>query len=170
MITISYIYIAAILIVIWTIYRIIVLIKSKEKNILREVMINIFFIYFLILIYRTICKMGILQISFQHRFYINYIPFVETINMFKDNFMGIGNAIYNVVGNVLLFVPLGFLIPLLFKKKNKIFNIALYGFYASLAIEFIQLFTPINLTDIDDIIFNTLGAVLGFFIFIPLLE
>ena len=165
MITISYIYIAAILIVIWTIYRIIVLIKSKEKNILREVMITIFFIYFLILINLTICKMGMLQISFQHRFYINYIPFVETINMFKDNFMGIGNAIYNVVGNVLLFVPLGFLIPLLFKKKNKIFNIALYGFYASLAIEFIQLFTPINLTDIDDIIFNTLGAVLGFFIF-----
>ena len=93
MITISYIYIAAILIVIWTIYRIIVLIKSKEKNILREVMINIFFIYFLILINLTICKMGMLQISFQHRFYINYIPFVETINMFKDNFMGIGNAI-----------------------------------------------------------------------------
>ena len=163
MITIPYICIVAILIVIWVIYRIIVLIKSKEKNILREVVINIFFIYFLILINLTICKMNMLQISFQHKFHVNYMPFIETINMFKDDFMGIGNAIYNVVGNILLFVPLGFFIPLLFKKKNKIINIALYGFYASLAIEIIQLFTAINLTDIDDIIFNTLGAVLGFF-------
>lgn len=163
MIAISYIYIVAILIIIWAVYRIIVLIKSKEKNILREVVINIFFIYFLILINLTICKMDMLEIRFQHKFYINYIPFIETINMFKDNFMGIGNAIYNVVGNILLFVPLGFFIPLLFKKKNKIINIALYGFYASLAIELIQLLTAINFTDIDDIIFNTLGAVLGFF-------
>lgn len=165
MIAISYIYIAAILIVIWAIYRIIVLIKSKDKNILREVAINIFFIYFLILINLTICKMDMLQIRFQHKFYVNYIPFIETINMFKDNFIGVGNAVYNVVGNILLFVPLGFFIPLLFKKKNKISSIALYGFCASLAIELIQLLTAINSTDIDDIIFNTLGAVLGFFIF-----
>lgn len=163
MISIPYIYIAAILLIIWTIYRIAVLIKCKEKNILREVVINIFFIYFLILINLTICKMNMLQIRFENRFYINYIPFIETIKMFKDDFMGIGNAIYNVVGNIMLFVPLGFLIPLLFKRKNKISNIALYGFCASLGIELMQLLTAINLTDIDDIIFNTLGAVIGFF-------
>lgn len=163
MIRISYIYIASILIVIWAIYRIIVLMKSKEKNILREIAINIFFIYFLIVIYLTICKMDMLQINLQNRVYINYIPFVETIKMFQDNFMGIGNAIYNIMGNILLFVPLGFFIPLLFKNKNKIVNIVLYGFCASLAIEIIQLSTAINVTDIDDIIFNTLGAVLGFF-------
>lgn len=165
MIRISYIYIASILIVIWAIYRIIVLMKSKEKNILREIAISIFFIYFLIVIYLTICKMDMLQINLQNRVYINYIPFVETIKMFQDNFMGIGNAIYNIMGNILLFVPLGFFIPLLFKNKNKIVNIVLYGFCASLAIEIIQLSTAINVTDIDDIIFNTLGAVLGFFTF-----
>lgn len=165
MIAISYIYIAAILTIVWTIYRTIVLIRSEEKNILREVLINIFFVYFLILINLTICKMGMLQINFQNKFYVNYIPFIETINMFKNNFMGIGNAIYNVFGNILLFIPLGFFISLLFKRKNKLINIALYGFYASFTIEFIQLFTAINLTDIDDIIFNTLGAILGFLIY-----
>ncbi|WP_366102713.1 VanZ family protein [uncultured Clostridium sp.] len=41
----------------------------------------------------------------------------------------------------------------------------LYGFTASLTIELIQLFTPYNTTDVDDIIFNTLGAVVGFIIF-----
>ena len=165
MITIPYIYITIILVIIWAIYRIIVLIKSKEKNILREVTINIFFIYFLILIKLTICKMDMLKIRFQNKFYFNFIPFVETIKMFKDNLFGIGNAIYNVIGNILLFVPLGFFIPLLFNKKNKISSILLYGFCTSLSIEVIQLITTNNFTDIDDVIFNTLGAVLGFCIY-----
>lgn len=94
--------------------------KSKEKNILREIAINIFFIYFLIVIYLTICKMDMLQINLQNRVYINYIPFVETIKMFQDNFMGIGNAIYNIMGNILLFVPLGFLFHYYLKIKIKL--------------------------------------------------
>lgn len=163
LIAISYIFIAVALIVIWAIYRTTVLLKTTEKNILREVVINIFFIYFLVLIELTICKRGTLEIGFQNKFYVNYIPFRETINMFKDNFMGIGNALYNVVGNILLFVPLGFFIPLLFSKKNKISSVALYGACTSILIEAIQLITSNNLTDIDDVIFNTLGAILGFF-------
>lgn len=81
--------------------------------------------------------------------------------MFRDANMGVGNALYNVIGNILLFMPLGFFIPLLFHKKNKLGLIALYGAVASLMIEIIQAFTAMNLCDIDDIIFNTLGAILG---------
>lgn len=83
----------------------------------------------------------------------------------KNNFMGIGNSLYNVVGNIVLFLPLGFFIPLLFKKKNSVFNRALYGFITSLAIELIQLLMSYNISDVDDIIFNTLGVVLGLLIF-----
>lgn len=165
MISIPYVYILLILIIIWAIYRTIVLIKSKENNIIREVTINIFFIYFLILINLTICKMGMLKVSIQNKLYINFIPFTETVKMFKDNIIGVGNAFYNVIGNVILFVPLGFFIPLLFNKKNRVSIILLYGFSTSLLIELIQLITAQNITDIDDIIFNTLGAVLGFYIY-----
>ncbi|WP_315079839.1 VanZ family protein [uncultured Clostridium sp.] len=165
MIRIPYILIVSILIVIWTIYRISVIKKSKEKNVMREIFINVFFIYFLILINLTICKGSVLQISFEDKRSINYIPLVETIKMFQNNYMGIGNTLYNVVGNIVLFLPLGFFIPLLFKKKNSVLNIALYGFITSLTIELIQLLTSSNITDVDDIIFNTLGAALGFLIF-----
>lgn len=165
MFEVSYIYIAILLIVIWSVYRVIVLKNSKEKNTLREVLINLFFIYLLILINLTICKMGFLRIDFNMNFYINYIPFIETINMLKDNFMGIGNTLYNVIGNILLFVPIGIAIPLLFRESNKLGKVVLYGFVASFTIEFIQLFTPMNMTDIDDVIFNTLGAIVGFLIF-----
>lgn len=79
----------------------------------------------------TIFKGSNLSIMFENKLYVNYIPFMETINMFKNNYMnymGIRNAVYNVVGNILVFVPLGFFIPLLFEMKNKIIYIALYGF------------------------------------------
>ena len=165
MIIIPYLYIAIILIVIWSSYRVICLKKIKKKNFKREFIINIFFLYFLILINLTICKMSMLQIDLDNNFYINYVPLIETIRMFNNNFMGIGNALYNVIGNILLFIPFGFLIPLLFNKKNKFFIITLYGFLTSVLIEIIQLFTSFNTTDIDDIIFNTLGAVIGYFIF-----
>ena len=81
--------------------------------------------------------------------------------MFQDNFMGIGNSIYNVAGNVLLFVPLGFGIPLFFKNYNKLGKVTLYGFLASLSIEALQYLTCTNFTDIDDIILNTAGVVAG---------
>ena len=105
------------------------------------------------------------MIDFDTRFYINYIPFLETINMFNNDFVNIHLALYNVLGNILLFIPLGFCIPLFFYKKNKLTKVILYGFTTSLTIELLQLFTPYNFTDIDDIIFNTFGAVLGFIIF-----
>ena len=163
MINISYLYIAIVLLAIWTIYRILVLKKSKDKNSFRELIINIFFIYFLVLIKITICKMDALQIDLNGNKVINYIPLVETIKMFKDD--GMRFALYNVIGNIILFMPLGFFIPLLFNKKNKISYIVAYGAIISTAIEVIQLQQTYNITDIDDIIFNTLGAILGYLVF-----
>lgn len=148
-------------ILIWTFYRLIVRKKHKIGR-LREVVINLFFTYFLAVIYFTFFKYGMLGISFNKSRYLNLIPLIETINMFTSNFMGLGNSLYNVVGNILLFVPLGFFIPFLFKKGEDLKNILMYGFIGSLAVEVIQYFTAINITDIDDIIFNTLGAGLGF--------
>ena len=71
MINIPYLYITIIFIAIWTFYRILVLKKSKDKNLLRELIINIFFIYFLVLIKITICKMDALQIDLNGNKVIN---------------------------------------------------------------------------------------------------
>lgn len=165
MIGISYIYFLVLSLIIWIIYRVIVCKKNYKINIFREVFINLFFLYFLIVIYFTFFKYGILHLDLQMRSYANLIPLVETIKMFKDNFMGLGNSLYNVLGNILLFVPLGFGIPLFFKNHNRLGEIAFYGFLASLSIELLQYLTRTNFTDIDDVIFNTLGAIIGFIIF-----
>ena len=66
--------------------------------------------------------------------------------------------------NVILFIPLGFFLPFLYKKYNRLANIVLAGFLISLSIEFVQMF-DIRTTDINDLIANTLGTYLGFSIY-----
>ena len=67
----------------------------------------------------------------------------------------------NTLLNIALFVPLGFLLPVLWKKFRKFSNTLSFCFGASLFIELAQIFTY-RATDINDLIANTLGGVLGY--------
>lgn len=67
--------------------------------------------------------------------------------------------------NILLFIPLGFLCPLLSRRFQRIKNTLFLGFGLSFTIEILQLFTLYRATDIDDLITNTLGALAGYLCF-----
>lgn len=67
----------------------------------------------------------------------------------------------NVLLNIALFVPLGFLLPLLAKPFRKWYAALCAGFGVSLLIELAQLFTGRGMCDVDDLFTNTLGAMLG---------
>lgn len=71
--------------------------------------------------------------------------------------------IINFLGNVGMFIPLGLMIPLLWRCSVK--KTILTGFLSSLSIELIQIFLP-RCTDIDDLWMNTLGAVIGCLIYV----
>lgn len=62
--------------------------------------------------------------------------------------------------NVVMFIPFGIFVPLLWRELRSVKRMALMGFAASLAIELGQMFSG-RLTDVDDLITNTLGAVIG---------
>ena len=70
----------------------------------------------------------------------------------------------NTILNIILFVPLGIMLPFLWKKYNMLKATLMFGFGMSLAIELMQILTY-RATDINDIIANTVGTVLGYFIF-----
>lgn len=80
---------------------------------------------------------------------INFIPFSHDID------------IAGYLLNILLFIPLGLLTPVIWKKMNKLTNIIGTGFFFTLLIEASQLLNNRS-TDIDDILLNILGAVLGY--------
>ena len=76
----------------------------------------------------------------------------------------------NVLLNVAMFGPLGFLLPLLGKKFRKWYLTIPAGFGTSLAIELLQLAFGRGICDVDDLFCNTLGAVIGYFLIMTILS
>jgi glycopeptide antibiotics resistance protein len=73
------------------------------------------------------------------------------------------------IENILLFIPLGFALPCIWKKYEVLWKTALFGVTFSFIIELSQLFNR-RITDIDDLLMNTFGAFIGWIIFMLLKE
>lgn len=91
---------------------------------------------------------------------INLIPFNDLIAS-----GGRGVSIFGLVTNTILFMPLGVLLPSLWNKFDSFINTVLAGLGFSLAIEIFQLLN-FRATDIDDLMMNTLGAAIGYIIYL----
>jgi glycopeptide antibiotics resistance protein len=72
------------------------------------------------------------------------------------------HAIVNLLGNVVLFVPLGILLPSLFSKLEHIFHFFLLTLLVIVLLEFLQLLTGLGALDVDDLFLNMVGTNAGF--------
>lgn len=77
--------------------------------------------------------------------------------------LGIGAVALNLFGNVAAFLPLGALLPGLFRRCRNFFLTALLCFEVSLCAEILQLFLKAGCFDVDDLLLNTCGGILGYF-------
>src|SRR5699024_2144454 len=95
----------------------------------------------------------------------NFIPF-KTIfyYLFSATDMSFSVRVANLAGNVIGFIPFGFLVPILSKRFLNLKIITLATFCLSLAFELTQLIFRFGSFDVDDLILNTLGGVLGYFV------
>lgn len=92
---------------------------------------------------------------------INLIPFYSIKEYIFSNSATIKKfAFSNVVGNIVIFIPLGTYLSL-FKNNKRVINNLLFIFIVSLFIEIIQGLLGIGASDIDDIILNCLGGLVG---------
>ncbi len=82
----------------------------------------------------------------------------------------------NVVGNVVAFMPFGFLVPVLYREQRKdvvyqghffrsFLFVSMLGLLMSLAVETVQLVTKVGCFDVDDLFLNTVGVMLGYMIY-----
>lgn len=76
--------------------------------------------------------------------------------------LGWRTVIINLLGNVVWFMPFGFFLPVISRRGELWYNTVLLGFCFSLCIETVQLIFKVGSFDVDDMILNTLGAVLGY--------
>ena len=69
----------------------------------------------------------------------------------------------NLGGNVVGFMPFGFFLPIVSRRGRKWYNTFILGFFLSLCIEVTQLVFKVGSFDVDDLLLNTIGGILGFF-------
>lgn len=78
--------------------------------------------------------------------------------------LGYDLVTYHYFLNIFLLIPFGILMPLLFSSCRTFIRVFVSGFGLSLAIELSQLVNP-RISDVDDLIMNTLGALIGYILY-----
>ncbi len=133
--------------------RITYLIQNKKKFILFEEFMNFSFIIYILIIFQVVTYQDVSTSG------ANYMPFKEIFRY------SLGSQLFfkNVIGNMIIFIPFG-LFTAYYLKLKKIINVLILSIVASFTIETIQLIIG-RVFDIDDIILNVLGAVIGYFLY-----
>lgn len=139
--------------------------KETEKKI--RILGRIFFgIYICILVYFMFFSEEWGRKIFGGEYHYNLVPFRE-ISRYLHYWRKIGGwrVLWNLAGNIIGFIPFGSLLPILREKKLGFFKVFLLSFELSLLIEISQLVLRTGSCDVDDLILNTLGGCIGYFIY-----
>ena len=93
----------------------------------------------------------------------NLEPFKE-IKRFLGNRDSLGShsVVINLLGNIVAFAPFGFFLPILCKAGKNIVSCVLLTGLFSLLVETIQLISKVGAFDVDDILLNAMGGLVGF--------
>lgn len=142
------------------------LIKNKleiyNKN------INYYIIIYLVLLISITIFIGRMDVNFsiknfKYFSYCNKIPFKSIIRYFEYN-SSMKLILKNIGGNIVMLMPLSFLLMIKNKKYNNILNQIKIILPIILCIEFLQLYSDTGVFDIDDIILNLSGVIIFTFI------
>ena len=90
-------------------------------------------------------------------FRMNLVPFVNLLDYESKK-----DLLLNIIGNFALFIPTGIVTPILYRNLDSLKKVTLTGFLISLTIEIIQLPFAVRASDVDDLILNTAGCLLGY--------
>ncbi len=144
--------------------------KLKLNINYKQILYIIFLIYLLILIkiilFKTNSFIDLLKGNTSTGYRSsNLIPFKTIVTFFNMKDFSFLRAFSNTVGNIAIFLPLGYLLPILIKKINSMSKVFLISISVSMAFESLQYIFYLGSLDIDDIILNTLGGVIGYIIY-----
>lgn len=137
--------------------------KKRKGSVFKHPLMTFLFSFYMIaLLYVTIYREGLFM-NTSHT--LNMEPLKILLTSFRNLlYVDKGSAylylFYNVAGNMLWFVPLGFFVPY-FMRTASFKKTILISFGISLSIEVIQYFAYVGVSDIDDLLFNTIGGSIG---------
>lgn len=128
---------------------------NHEKFVFYKEFLNLVFVVYALLLFHLLTNTELNTTSG-----FNLIPFTEILR-YK---VGTNGFRMNVIGNILIFVPFGYFVSG-YVKATKISHILVISAVTSTTVEFVQHFIGRSF-DVDDILLNVVGAILGFLIYI----
>ena len=139
--------------------------KKENKRKIQIISWVFFIMYLVMMVYFLFFseQMGRIP-GTQYRY--NLVPLAEIKRYlnYRDK-IGSFHVMLNLLGNVFCFIPFGFVIPILTRKQNAL-RMFLLSMAASVLVELLQLVSMLGSCDVDDIILNTLGGLIGYMMFV----
>ena len=139
--------------------------KIRKKN--KIIGIFLFLIYLILLGYLLFFSeaMGRAGTSTVHSYNLELFKEIKRFFIYRDR-LGIWAFVLNVIGNVVAFIPFGFFRPIVGRRKHSFLRTVFQGSLFSVIIEVIQFKSNVGSLDVDDVFLNTLGCMLGYFLFL----
>ncbi len=148
---------------IWILVRFVIAIRLKKFSVKRELQMLLVYICLVVIarivyfpLHRVDGKIGSLTIGYTAEL-TDMISLIPLYFLF-DRYDG---WLINIIGNIAMFIPVGIVWPICFRKLDSIKKTVAAGMVFILFIELTQLLCPERHTDIDDLILNTSGVAIG---------
>ncbi len=138
----------------------------KEENrtkLFRGLEILLFAVYLAMLSYFLFFSESMGRTFLERTYHYNLEPLKEIRRFWVyRRSLGMWSVGLNLIGNVVAFLPFGAFLPMLFEKCKRFILTTLFCFEFSICVEIIQLVWKVGSFDVDDILLNTLGGILGY--------
>ena len=136
--------------------------RQKQIRILGKIL---FVVYILFLLYFLIFSDWYGRSGVMAEYHYNLTQFREIKRFWRyREQLGIP-ALLNLVGNVLIFIPFGFF-EAIASRRRSFWGTVADGLFLSMLVEIFQLVTKVGRFDVDDLMLNTAGVVIGYLIFL----
>lgn len=140
--------------------------RNKEKLVIIRFFVYILFLYYLFVLFKNSIFGRLFSKNFMQG--LSIVPFSSGI--YSKDILFSREFFSGLLGPILMFVPMGLILPLASDKTKKLWMILLIGLFFSIGIEMLQYFTKTGITSVDDLILNLVGVALGYLSYIILKE
>ena len=170
MIEITYAQMLVFISAVWLVIRTVCCLKARKFDWKRELSLLLVYICIVVVVRFTFCPFGkvdgkIQPLLFDYEkilpFWLNLKPFI-----YLFDYPTMKEALLNLIGNTAMFIPLGIVWPAVFRKLDNHSKVIAAGVGVSLTIEILQLPFFDRATDIDDLILNSAGFLMGYGIYL----
>lgn len=170
MIFISYSAMLSAISILWILVRMLVFVHHKTLSWKRELQLLLVYVCLIVVVRFTFFPFSkvngwiqplVFDIDRCFPFRINLCPLVHLFDYPTRQ-----EALLNLIGNTAMFIPLGIVWPSVYKKLDRHWKVIAAGFVFSLLIEILQLPFFDRVSDIDDLILNTTGFLLGYGVYL----